>query len=225
MNEDTEFDDLLDVSDGALSSSPQLVSLTELGRALVVSRPTVMNLIQQGMPYVTKADRAKGVAWEFDLEEVKEWIAERDFGKQAAKKMEQQEASEIIAARVAKLQVETDRLQLRLARERGEVVPIDSVAELVEGQLTTLRTHLLALPIKIAPVVAGHTDVEEIKQTITSYIREALQELCEDKIMEGLVPEVNEDVVMPPNEHSHLDEMLGIVNESDGQTATEEPIS
>ena len=195
------------------SSAPNdIVSLTELCRAFPCSRPTAMNYIALGMPYVTKADRSTGTPWEFSLSECKEWLADRDAELQAthsAKQQEQEEDAGIVAARIAKLNVETERLQLRLARERGELVPIDKVAEIVEGQMTTLRTHLLALPIKLAPVLVGH-DVESMKEKITAYIREALEELAEDKVIEQVTPNQVDELVHGEAQAHPLDAVLEI---------------
>lgn len=190
-----------------------LVSLNGLARAFQCSEPTIRNYIARGMPYVTQADRKTGTAWEFSLSECKEWFNEQEEAKQlihSQKQQEQEEDAGIVAARIAKLNVETERLQLRLARERGELVPIEKVADLVEGQMTTLRTHLLALPIKLAPILTGQTDQKVIKETIASYIREALEELAEDKVMESVAPEVEENVVHSPQRASPLDVALEI---------------
>jgi phage terminase Nu1 subunit (DNA packaging protein) len=171
-----------------------------------------MNYIAGGMPFVTKADRASGTPWEFSLSECKEWLADRDAELQAShsqKQKEQEEDAGIVAARIAKLNVETERLELRLARERGELVPIDRVAEIVESQMTTLRTHLLALPIKLAPVLVGH-DVEGMKEKITAYIREALEELAEDKVIEQVTPDQVDELVHGEEKAHPLDAVLGI---------------
>ena len=197
------------------SSASDICSLNEMARQFGVSEPTIRNYVAKGMPYVTKADRTKGQPWEFSLSECLEWFEDQQAAKQS-QQAAQQEDEGIIAARIAKLNVETDRLQLRLAKERGEVVPIEKVAEIVESQMTTLRTHLLALPIKLAPILTGQTDTKVIKDTVSSYIREALEELAEDRVMEDVIPDVDEDMVDTPEESSkssvatHLDSVFGI---------------
>jgi hypothetical protein len=172
-----------------------------------------MNYVALGMPYVTKADRNTGVPWEFSLSESREWLKDRQIeldGQHAAKMAEQEEDAGITEARRKKIEVETQRLELRLSRERGELVPIDKVAELVESQMTTLRTHLLALPVKLTPILTGHTDPLYIKKTIDSYIREALEELAEDRVLEGVSPDMSGDVVHSPDKAHPLDAVLGI---------------
>jgi hypothetical protein len=194
-----------------------LISLTQLCKALGVSRPTCMNYIALNMPVVTTANRAAGIPWEFSLSECQEWLSERDQEKQAnhSQKMQEQiEDAGIVAARIAKLNVETERLQLRLARERGELVPIEKVAEIVEGQMTTLRTHLLALPIKLAPILVGH-DAEFMKEKISGYIREALEELAEDKVVDGVTPDQVDELVYDEDAGmtDPLEHLLGITSD------------
>lgn len=197
-----------------LTTAPSdLVTMTQLGRHFGVSQPTIRHYLTKGMPFVTEANRKKGIAWEFSLSECKEWFEQQEQAKTALhnqKIQEQQEDAGIIAARIKKLNIESDRLSLRLAKERGELVEIQLVAQLVESQMTTLRTHLLALPIKLTPILIGQTDAAVIKETISSYIREALEELSEDSVLESVVPEVNEDVVYEPDKRSPLDELLGV---------------
>lgn len=195
-----------------------LVGMTELGRAIICSTPTIRHYIQMGMPYVTKGDRNTGTAWQFSLSECREWIADRDAelqAKHSKKQQEQEEDAGIVAARIAKLNVETQRLELRLARERGELVPIDRVAEIVESQMTTLRTHLLALPIKLAPVLVGH-DVDGMKEKITAYIREALEELAEDKVLEQVTPDQVDELVHDEAKAHPLDALLEVEDATDG---------
>lgn len=204
--------DEIDAQETVTDNPSDLVSLTELCRAIPCSRPTAMNYIALGMPFVTEADRNKGIPWEFSLTECREWLADYSMKKQEQherKIQEQDEDAGIVAARIAKLNVETERLQLRLARERGELVPIDRVAEIVEGQMTTLRTHLLALPIKLAPILVGH-DVDSMKEKITQYIREALEELAEDKVMESVTPDQVDELVHGEDQTHPLDVVLGI---------------
>jgi terminase small subunit / prophage DNA-packing protein len=163
-----------------------IVGRTELGRRWNVSPPTIQNYITRGMPVVTVADRDKGIPWEFDTDECDEWLKEYEDERSSRvnDKDDTEENSAIIKARIEKLQVETKRLELRLSRERGELVPINDVARIVEQQYTTVRSHLLALPNKLAPMVAGKTDIAELNSILTSYINEALSELVTDAVMQ-----------------------------------------
>ena len=162
------------------------VGMTELGRELKRSMPSIRNYIALGMPVVTEADRDKGIAWEFDLQDCKDWYEEYQEQKTlSTNKSDQSEIYEhedIVAARKKKIEVETERLQLRLEQERGELVPIDAIVTVVERQYGSVKAHLLALPDKLAPMLVNRSDVKEINELITEYVYEALDELRQDVV-------------------------------------------
>jgi terminase small subunit / prophage DNA-packing protein len=55
-----------------------LVNRKELSEILGVSLPTIDNYLSRGCPYVSKADRSKGIPWEFNTRDVINW-AHEDF--------------------------------------------------------------------------------------------------------------------------------------------------
>lgn len=136
------------------------------------------------MPYLVEGNRTQGVEWQFELQDCLDWYeAYQDQLEAKRSHTEQQdddeaeEDSALKQAKLEKIRVETQRLELRLAREQGELVPIDSVASIVERQYTAVRAQLLALPHKLAPLLAGKTDIQEIDEILKSYLYEALNEL------------------------------------------------
>lgn len=160
-----------------------LVTLTQLTRELGKSAPTVRNYIAKGMPYVTEGSRTSGQEWQFDLDDCKEWFLDYqqklldEKSEREADEDDDEESDALKQAKLEKIRVETQRLELRLAREQGELVPIDSVTTIVERQYAAVRAQLLALPHKLAPLLAGKTDIQEIDGLLKSYLYEALNEL------------------------------------------------
>ena len=168
--------------------SDSIVNLTQLTRLLGVSAPTVRNYIARGMPVLTEANRKAGIEWEFDKYDCIEWY--ENFQDEKLREEEERIANEeeddaLRQARLEKLKVETARLELRLRREQGELVPIESIARIVEQQYTSVRQQLLSLPHKLAPLLAGKTDIREINEVLSDYINETLLELKEDATLEG----------------------------------------
>lgn len=157
-----------------------IVSMLQLRRELNLTDYKVKKLLDKGLPFIVAANRDTGQQWEFNIEECREWIEqfEEDNGGITTKA-----TKEIEQARIKKLNVQTAREQLRLDRERGEVVPIDHVIEIVAQMFASLRAHLLAIPHKVSPVVVGQTDVKEVDKLLTHYIKEALEELQQDKVL------------------------------------------
>ena len=168
-----------------------IVSRTELGRELGKTQRQIEGLITKGLPVHKQADRNAGQAWEFDLEKCMDWYEnyvitqelEEDIKRKEAE-IESEESDALKRERIKQLQVQTARYQLRLDQERAELVPIESVAEAVEGQYASVRAQLLALPHKLAPLLAGITDIQEIDDIINSYINETLAELSSERVEE-----------------------------------------
>ena len=164
------------------------VGLTELARHFNKAIPTVRNWIARGLPVVVDADRSHGIAWEFDLQQCIDWHEDYEREKEEAianKKAEangEGEHADIIAARKRKIEVETERLILRLDAERGELVPIDAIARIVGRQFASVKSHLLSLPDKVSPSLVDMHDAKEVNDLLKSYIVEALEELQEDVV-------------------------------------------
>lgn len=157
------------------------VGMTELGKHLQKSMPSIRNYITKGMPVVTEANRDKGIQWEFDLQDCIDWYDEYQMNRQLGAKKKDEfneyEHEDIVAARKKKIEVETERLQLRLEQERGELVPIDEIVSIVERQFGSVKAHLLAIPDKVSPVLVNRSDQKEINDIVRGYVIEALEEL------------------------------------------------
>lgn len=173
------------------------LSMQQLSVRYRVSRPTIMNYVSRGMPFVQEADRSKGIPWLFDAEACDLWIAEQEDEKQLQRLVEleqteiESEADEDIKReRIRKLQVEIKILEQRYLERRGELIPVDEILDVVEAQYRKVRAQLLSLPQKLAPTLAVKTDVAEIDDIITDYVNDALSELVEDEV----VPEAKEIV-------------------------------
>lgn len=80
-------------------------------------------------------------------------------------------------ARLAKAQA--DRQELALARERGELVPVELVGEAVGSDYTRVRARLLAMPTKAAALLAPETDTAICQSILDDLVREALSELSD----------------------------------------------
>jgi hypothetical protein len=67
---------------------------------------------------------------------------------------------------------------LELARKLGEVVSIDVVVATVAEHVSNCRSRLLALPSRLAPLVAIEDDADHCLKLLESGIYEALAELA-----------------------------------------------
>lgn len=80
-------------------------------------------------------------------------------------------------ARLAKVQA--DRQTLLLERERGALVSVDLVGELVGREYATVRTRLLALPSKLAPIVLPMGAHQQVHQALSDEIHTILTEMSD----------------------------------------------
>lgn len=67
--------------------------------------------------------------------------------------------------------------ELKLKTMNGELHKSDDVERVMMDMLTSVRTRLLSMPSKLAPLLVSRTDTGYIKETINKEVLEALNEL------------------------------------------------
>lgn len=171
-----------------------MASFNEVCTALGKSRTQLTRLIAKGMPVLTQG--SKGQDYEFNLDDCLDWYTLYESTQEHQERIDAMAAdaatekdADIKAAKLYKVQLENQRLEIKLQRERGEVVPIDAVADVVSQQFGNLRAGIFAMPNKVAPLIAGTTDVVEIDKILTDYITECLHELNSDAIVDAVAME------------------------------------
>ena len=80
-------------------------------------------------------------------------------------------------ARTRKVNAEAEIAELELAKIRGTLCMTNDVVAAWESVLHACKAKFLALPTKVAPILATETDVVVAKDYLESAIREALAEL------------------------------------------------
>lgn len=145
-----------------------MASMTEVAAHLHMDLQTFRKLIDRGV--ITKQERGS-----YDAEQVrKEYILhirEVAAGRFKAGELDLQAER----ARLAKEQA--DAKEMENAVERGDLVYIEDVAKQVEGQMTKVRTKLLAIPTKYAPELHAMATAREVQLALEEAITEALNEL------------------------------------------------
>jgi phage terminase Nu1 subunit (DNA packaging protein) len=145
-----------------------MATLSEVASHLQMDVGSLSKMIDRGI--VTKQARAQ-----YDLDTVrKEYILhirEVAAGRFKAGELDLQ----VERARLAKEQA--DAKEMENAVERGDLVYIEDVAKQVEGQMTKVRTKLLAIPTKYAPELHAMATAREVQLALEEAITEALNEL------------------------------------------------
>ena len=114
--------------------------------------------------------------------EAGEWLR-----RQHSKKLGVQNSGEVLdlnaeRARLAKEQA--DKAAMENARQRGELVPVSVVRKLLERILSVFKTHILAIPSKLAPLVLGLNTTAGARDAIAEHLHGALNELSRLNISE-----------------------------------------
>lgn len=123
-------------------TKPPTYTVTALATALGVAQPQVSEWKRNGMPF--KAGR-------IGLADAVAWL--RTWERRERKRMSGGEAVERRAAAEAEL------AELKLARERGDVVPAAEVLAAAEDEATRVAGVLSQIPSEFAPVVAARLGV------------------------------------------------------------------
>ncbi|HGV5938471.1 TPA: hypothetical protein ACNDO3_003921 [Escherichia coli] len=83
-------------------------------------------------------------------------------------------ASELTAERVRKLREEATLAELELAKQRGEVAPIEEFQSVWANRFTIIRANMLQLPQRVVTMLIGETSERRFKQVMTEEIKQIL---------------------------------------------------
>lgn len=83
----------------------------------------------------------------------------------------------ILGLRRRKLALEVEALEIDLAEKRKTKIDTEKAATVVAAAFSACRSRLLALPPKVAPLVAIVVDAEEVRALLADAVEEALAEL------------------------------------------------
>jgi phage terminase Nu1 subunit (DNA packaging protein) len=149
------------------------VSGSKLAKIIGFSRQTIIKWTREGMP-VKKAG-GKGKETVYDTAEVISWLV----GRGASAK-----DPGLVPIRRRLLEIEANRREIHLARERGESVDIGDVLKTWTSRIQGCRGRLLGLPSRIAPEIVGCNSIAEVHALIQQHVYEALDELSEGRTYE-----------------------------------------
>ncbi len=100
-------------------------------------------------------------------------------------------------ARLAKIQAE--KIEFEVARLRGSLLDADAVERALSRVIVDLRTRLLALPTKAAPLLMGCRTIPRLKDELERQVHDALRELADTDVTRYLV-ELGDEQTAPAAE-------------------------
>lgn len=169
-------DDTAPLTSKSEAAKLRLVSVKQCAMLLNRDRNTIQKWLDQGCPFVTKADRDRGIAWELDIADVVKWLEERAAKSVAEKfgdpndKTSKEEADRrkaVAGAVVAELEM-IERLK--------SVVPVSSVLELWAKDHGEIKAKVMSIP----EILAANVDpsiATTIRVLAEKHCRAALEKL------------------------------------------------
>lgn len=81
------------------------------------------------------------------------------------------------AEELRKIRLQSDKAELELAAKRGELVPINQVADVWQSAVLVLKTRLNAIPARLAPRVHAAPTIAAAESEIRGEVDQALEDL------------------------------------------------
>ena len=157
-----------------MSDKGSIVNLATVARDNGVQRNTLRSMARRGCPYISRADRKKGIEWQFNTAEVDQWRIDQAV-KDAIGDVRETDANEL---RKRKLRAETIIVELNAAKSRGQVGDLDEFERQVTAASIELRTRFKQMIARVAPMVVSLKNVTEIKRIFSDEFDQALRTLA-----------------------------------------------
>jgi phage terminase Nu1 subunit (DNA packaging protein) len=153
------------------------VAAKEVARRLLIDERSLRYMVsEKGAP---KHGHGKDAFFEWD--EIFTWfLAYRlDLAVQkACPKLDKEDSANLNEAVERRAIAEAALAELKLSRERGEVIAVSDVEKTVGNANANVRTRLLAIPSKLAAQIAGVSSKPKVKAMLEKEIIETLAELA-----------------------------------------------
>lgn len=94
-------------------------------------------------------------------------------------------AAQLVAERVRKLKAEATLAELQLAKERGEVAPLEETARAWERATAQIRARMMQIPQRAVVQLISEPDETRIKDVLANEIKLALTDASDPEITEA----------------------------------------
>lgn len=146
------------------------VSQTNIAKALGITNARVSQLIKEGIVFRDENDKSGGVLLVKSVQAYTAFKGAADGGDEL----------DYMAEKAKHEKVKRELSELRLAKEEARAYDAITVEMVMTEMVSNLRTQLLGMPSKIAPMLDGASK-DKIYSVLTEEIEEKLAELSEYK--------------------------------------------
>lgn len=147
----------------------KVVNKREMASILGVTERTLTEWQKLGLPFVR--GKGRGAAGHYKTKEVIAWMIAREVS--------QSPAGESARDRHARLQ--GDVLEITLAEKRRDLVPAAQIEPEWIAHVVAARQALLAVPLRVAPLLSTMDQVDAIRELLAEEIGAALDRLGGDE--------------------------------------------
>lgn len=151
----------------------ETVGQAEICRIFGISSTTFASWMKSGAPFIEKG--AKGRQWKVNTRDLSDWLRAREVELMGAGGNGEQADERELKRR--KLAAETAKVELELARVRGEVVPLKQLERALANAFAEVKTNLRSVPSRVATAIIGEESETRIKAVILKEIDQALETL------------------------------------------------
>jgi phage terminase Nu1 subunit (DNA packaging protein) len=81
------------------------------------------------------------------------------------------------------MKARADKAEMEAAEMRGMLIPVDQIAGPLHSAVIIMKTRMLAVPSKCAPLVAGVNSITAVERVIRDHIYEALSDLSKVEVI------------------------------------------
>ena len=148
-----------------------VVNRIKLAEIFGVAADTVTAWVKRGCPAIQRG--AKGVEWQFNTADVISWRLDDMTAKLAG------DVPDYDRDAARKMQADADLAELKRDRERGKLIELQVVADVVRSEYATVRTRLGSLPGILAPRLDSARALE-FQPIIADVVDDILTELSAD---------------------------------------------
>jgi phage terminase Nu1 subunit (DNA packaging protein) len=143
------------------------LTATESAKLLGVSLRQLSYMVQDGLPRKHSGKKVR-----YDWGQVCAWKESKSNGQQ------QTDDQKLSIQQARKYSVDAERAELKLRKERGDLVSVKDVTRALIQSNAIIRAKLLGIPTKLAPRLSGRHTTVEIKAILQTEIYEVLRELA-----------------------------------------------
>lgn len=154
-----------------------IMNRAEAARCLGITPPTLDRWVAQGCPVHKEGGR--GRSYEFNTADLRDW--ENDRTRAEGKSATNATETELLRRELA---AKTELAELKLAREKGEVAPIEQFERAMSMVFGEVRSKLRTIPNRAAPRVVGEADDNKVRAILKDEIDLALQALSDERLLD-----------------------------------------